>query len=88
MILSWSGGKDSCLACYKAIQSGYQISHLVNFISAEYKRVSFHGTPAELIQLQAEAIGIPLVRKKSSLMIMNRHSKKQLESFFQKVSKE
>lgn len=60
---SWSGGKDSCLACYKAIQSGYQISHLVNFISAEYKRVSFHGTPAELIQLQAEAIGIPLLQK-------------------------
>jgi len=62
-IASWSGGKDSCLAYYKAIQSGYQISHLVNFISAEYKRVSFHGTPAELIQLQADSIGIPLVQK-------------------------
>ncbi|MFH0889418.1 MAG: diphthine--ammonia ligase [Planctomycetota bacterium] len=62
-LTSWSGGKDSCLACYKAIQSGYQISHLVNFISAEYKRVSFHGTPAELIGLQSEAIGIPLVQK-------------------------
>lgn len=62
-LTSWSGGKDSCLACYKAIQSGYQISHLVNFISAEYKRVSFHGTPEELIGLQSEAIGIPLVQK-------------------------
>lgn len=52
-IASWSGGKESCLACYKAIQRGYDISSLVNFISKEYKRVSFHGTEAKLIQLQA-----------------------------------
>lgn len=62
-IASWSGGKDSCLACYKAIQSGYTVSHLVNFISAEFKRVSFHGIPAELIQIQADAMGIPLLQK-------------------------
>jgi uncharacterized protein (TIGR00290 family) len=62
-IASWSGGKDSCLACYKAIQSGCQIASLVNFISAEFKRVSFHGTPAKLIQMQADAIGIPLLQK-------------------------
>jgi uncharacterized protein (TIGR00290 family) len=62
-LLSWSGGKDSCLACYKAIQSGLKVSHLVNFISAEYKRVSFHGTPAALIRKQAESIGIPLFQK-------------------------
>ncbi|MDI6788764.1 MAG: hypothetical protein QME51_10375, partial [Planctomycetota bacterium] len=60
---SWSGGKDSCLACYKAIQAGLKVSHLVNFISAEYKRVSFHGISAGLIQMQAEAIGIPLFQK-------------------------
>ncbi|MBI4834917.1 MAG: diphthine--ammonia ligase [Planctomycetes bacterium] len=64
-ISSWSGGKDSCLACYKAIQSGYRISHLVNFISAEFKRVSFHGTPAKLVQRQADAIGIPLLQKEA-----------------------
>ena len=57
-IVSWSGGKDSCYACYQAICDGYEVSHLVNFISEEYRRVSFHGTEARLIQLQAEAIGI------------------------------
>jgi diphthine-ammonia ligase len=65
-VSSWSGGKDSCLACYKAMLEGYSISRLVNFISREYKRVSFHGTEAELIQLQAEAIGIPLLQKETT----------------------
>jgi len=57
-IASWSGGKDSCFACYEAILNGYDISYLVNFISKEYKRVSFHGTEAKLIQLQAVAINL------------------------------
>jgi diphthamide synthase (EF-2-diphthine--ammonia ligase) len=65
-IASWSGGKDSCLACYKAISYGIDISHLVNFISKEHKRVSFHGTEARLIQLQARAIGIPLLQKETT----------------------
>jgi diphthamide synthase (EF-2-diphthine--ammonia ligase) len=29
LISSWSGGKDSCLACYKAIESGYRVSYLL-----------------------------------------------------------
>jgi len=65
-ISSWSGGKDSCFACYQAIGEGYNISHLLNFISKQYKRVSFHGTEAKLIQLQAEAIGIPLLQKETT----------------------
>jgi len=51
-IASWSGGKDSCFACYEAMHQGYSISHLVNFISEESGRVSFHGTEAGLIGLQ------------------------------------
>jgi len=63
---SWSSGKDSCLACYKAINEGYKVSHLVNFISKEYGRVSFHGIEANLVQLQAEAIEIPLLQKETT----------------------
>jgi diphthine-ammonia ligase len=65
-ISSWSGGKDSCLACYLALGQGYRISHLVNFISREFKRVSFHGTEARMIQLQSQAIGIPLLQKQTT----------------------
>ncbi|MBU1998599.1 MAG: diphthine--ammonia ligase [Candidatus Omnitrophota bacterium] len=62
-ISSWSGGKDSCLACYKAMQEGFKIKYLLNFISREYKRCCFHGVEAALIKLQSELIGIPLIQK-------------------------
>lgn len=62
-ISSWSGGKDSCLACYKAMREGYQVKYLLNFISKEYQRCCFHGIEAELIKLQAKLIGIPLIQK-------------------------
>jgi len=62
VVVSWSGGKDSCFACYKALAQGYEVSYLINFISREFRRVSFHGTRARLISRQAQAIGIPLVQ--------------------------
>lgn len=62
-VSSWSGGKDSCLACFKAIDLGFQVKYLLNFISKEYKRCCFHGVEAKLLQLQAELIGIPLIQK-------------------------
>jgi uncharacterized protein (TIGR00290 family) len=61
--VSWSGGKDSCLACYKALQKGLEISYLLNFISKDDKCMS-HGVNSRLIVAQSEAIGIPLIQKK------------------------
>jgi len=66
LVSSWSGGKDSCLACYKAIESGYQVRYLLNFISKEYKRCCFHGIEASLLNLQAELICIPLIQREVS----------------------
>lgn len=63
---SWSGGKDSCLACYKAMLEGHNPLFLVNFISGDCGRVSFHGTPAYLIGEQADALGIQLVQRSTS----------------------
>ncbi|MFH1421581.1 MAG: diphthine--ammonia ligase [Planctomycetota bacterium] len=63
LLSSWSGGKDSALACYKALSDNNEIVCLVNFISKEYKRCCFHGTEAKLISLQAELTGIPLFQK-------------------------
>ena len=65
-IMSWSGGKDSCFACHEAMCQGYKVSHLVNFISKEFQRVSFHGTEAKLIQLQSQAMVIPLLQKETT----------------------
>jgi diphthine-ammonia ligase len=65
-ISSWSGGKDSCLACYKAIQRGCDVKLLLNFISRGSKRGCFHGLESGLLKLQAELIGIPLVQREVS----------------------
>jgi uncharacterized protein (TIGR00290 family) len=65
-ISSWSGGKDSCLACYRAIQQGYDVKLLLNFISRESKRGCFHGIEERLLKFQADLIGIPLAQKEVS----------------------
>ena len=67
VIVSWSGGKDSCLACYKAMSKGYPIGFLLNLISKEYQRCCFHGIQKELINLQANLIGVPLFQKEVNI---------------------
>jgi uncharacterized protein (TIGR00290 family) len=51
---SWSGGKDSGLACYKAMAQGYDVTHIVTFIW-ETPSVAH---PLPLIALQSKALGI------------------------------
>jgi len=63
VISSWSGGKDSCLAYYKAIQNGYKVKCLLNFVSKESKRCCFHGIEKGLVEAQARSIGVPLIQK-------------------------
>ena len=65
-ISSWSGGKDSCLACYKAIKDGYDVRCLLNFVSKKSKRGCFHGVERGLLSYQAGMIGIPLIQKEVS----------------------
>lgn len=61
-VASWSGGKESCLACHKAIQAGYRVSHLLNVVWQEAPRTAIHGLPQGVIAAQAQAMGIPLVQ--------------------------
>ncbi|MGY6648162.1 Dph6-related ATP pyrophosphatase [Wenyingzhuangia sp. IMCC45574] len=58
---NWSSGKDSSLALYKTLnQSDYQVDFLLTNINKEFGRVSMHGLREELLEKQAEAIGLPL----------------------------
>lgn len=63
VISLWSGGKDSCFACYKAIREGHEVVSLFNFTEPEGVNSLSHGLKAELIRKQAEAIGLPLLQK-------------------------
>lgn len=62
VVASWSGGKESCLACYKAIKDGFDVSHLLNFISNEGRCIS-HEIRSELIAAQSRAIEIPIIQR-------------------------
>lgn len=66
VVASWSGGKDSCLAYYKAIKDGFKVSHLLNFITEDGTKSRSHGIDSELIQRQAEVIGIPVIQVKTT----------------------
>lgn len=59
---SWSGGKDGCLALHQAMQMGYAVKGLLNFVSPAQRRSCFHGIPNELMALQASLIGLPLLQ--------------------------
>ncbi len=61
---SWSGGKDSCSAYWKAISQGVEVSHLLNFIHADSTKAMSHGLDSRLIALQAEAMGVPILQQK------------------------
>ncbi|MDD4898424.1 MAG: diphthine--ammonia ligase [Methanocellales archaeon] len=61
VVASWSGGKDSCFACYKAILDGFDVVHLLNFVHEDSNRSS-HGLRAELLPIQSQAVGIPIVQ--------------------------
>ena len=56
---SWSGGKDSCLALYKAIQQGGRPRRLLTMFGGDGARSKSHGLPPAVIAAQAEALSIP-----------------------------
>ena len=64
---SWSGGKDSCLACYQAIVSRLKVCYLVNMITEDGQRAWTHGQSAELLQVQSQAIGINMVQRRTTM---------------------
>lgn len=63
---SWSGGKDSCLACYRAANNGLRVRYLVNMITEDGQRSWSHGVSAQWLQIQSQAIGIPLVQRRTT----------------------
>lgn len=59
----WSGGKDSCFACYKAELQGHQIVSLINFTNSDGTGSVSHGLSADIIRKQTRLIGIPFLQK-------------------------
>jgi uncharacterized protein (TIGR00290 family) len=63
VVMSWSGGKDSALALHELRgDPRYEVVALMTSVSEEFRRVSHHGVREELLEAQAEAIGLPLTK--------------------------
>lgn len=62
-IMAWSGGKDSSY-CLNEVLNGneFEVVYLLTTLNAEFKRISMHGVKEELLDAQAEALGIPQIK--------------------------
>lgn len=88
-IFSWSSGKDSAFALHRCLQEKkHDIRCLFTTVNAHFGRVSMHGTREELLEAQAEAIGLPLQK----LMLPESPSMDEyaalMDSFLQERKKE
>ncbi|MEP1489652.1 MAG: diphthine--ammonia ligase [Algibacter sp.] len=57
---SWSGGKDSCYAFYKAIKLGYKPLVLLNVMNEFGDRSRSHGISKNVLETQATALDLPI----------------------------
>lgn len=63
VIMNWSGGKDSAMALYNILHNKtYQVEGLLTSVNAANQRISMHGVSGNLLEQQAESIGLPLTK--------------------------
>jgi len=63
LLLSWSSGKDAAWALHLLREDpGFEVAGLLTTVDASTERVAMHGVREDLLELQAEAAGLPLWR--------------------------
>jgi diphthine-ammonia ligase len=65
VVASWSGGKDSAYAYLLAKQQGHQVLSLLTMMMSEEKS-NFHMIPTGILDAQAQANGVPHLKKTTS----------------------
>ncbi len=64
--VSWSGGKDSCLARYRALRNGMDVGFLLNMANEDGTRSRSHGLSPTVLNMQARSSGVPLIQRQAS----------------------
>ena len=59
----FSGGKDSTFAAYATMQRGWNVTHLLSILPEDRDSMLFHTPNLHITPLQAEAMGLPLLRE-------------------------
>lgn len=61
--MNWSGGKDSALALYHSLQNkACDVRYLLTSLNDSFRRISMHGVREELLDQQAQRLGIELLK--------------------------
>ncbi len=60
-ITSWSGGKDACFACWLAKERGGQTVAIYTMMDETGEHTGSHGLHRDIIQAQADALGVPVL---------------------------
>ncbi|MBU4305078.1 MAG: diphthine--ammonia ligase [Candidatus Omnitrophica bacterium] len=63
--VSWSSGKESCLSLFRT-QKKLQVEYLFNMAAEDGRHSRSHGIGSDLIQSQADALGLALIQRNSS----------------------
>jgi len=66
VIVSWSGGKDSCLSLYRALNDGLEPVCLLNIATPAGESFRVHGLNPKIIVDQAKALELPIVQRTAS----------------------
>ncbi|HKC67429.1 MAG TPA: diphthine--ammonia ligase [Bacteroidia bacterium] len=87
-IFCWSGGKDSAYCLYKVLSEKlFDVKYLLTTVNNEFKRISMHGVREALLDMQAEATGIPLLKVRISEST-NQEYEQQMETVLLKAKAE
>lgn len=63
VVFSWSAGKDSAFGLWTLLRDpAYEVRALLTTITDSYDRVSMSGVREELLDRQADAIGLPVIK--------------------------
>ena len=84
VFVSWSGGKESSLACYRARKAGLEVYYLANMVTEDGTRSRTHGLSARILKVQARAMGMPLVQRPATWQSYEAEFKKMVGELKQK----
>lgn len=85
-VLNWSGGKDATLCLHRVCAAGTpRVAALLTTASEQYGRSGQHGVRMELVERQAQQLGLPLhtvwLSQDPSMDAYNRRMKEALACF-------
>lgn len=87
-IFCWSGGKDSAMALFQVLKENkIEIVALLTTLNENFKRISMHGIREELLDMQVDSIGLPLIKMYVSEGTNSEYEKRMEEVLLEYKSK-